>query len=34
MVSSIVVFDYYFKIKAGNYAACVSIHTFYTKRPL
>ena len=30
MVSSIVVIDYFFKIKAGNYAVCVTIHTFYT----
>ena len=32
MVSSIVVFDYFFKIKAGNFAVCVAIHTFYTIR--
>ena len=30
MVSSIVVIYYFFKIKAGNYAVCVTIHTFYT----
>ena len=34
MVSSIVVIDYFFKIKAGNYAVCVTIHTFYTIGPL
>ena len=33
MVSSIVVFDYFFKIKAGNYAVCVAIHTLHTICP-
>ena len=31
MVSSIVVICYTFQIKAGNYAACVIIHAFYTR---
>ena len=34
VASSIGVFDYFFKIKAINYAVCVATHTLYTIRPL
>ena len=30
MVSSIEVIDYFYKIRAGNYAVYVTNHTFYT----
>ena len=30
MASSIVVIDYFSNIKAGKYAICDTIHTFYT----